>query len=195
MTIRQQLLQTFYPALMKLSGFAQKKHTASHAVKPIVSIYDLEVIAINGEPFDLHQAVGKKLMIVNTASDCGYTKQLGALESLWQRHSKQLLILCFPSNDFREQETGSDDEIAAFCQKNYGVSFPMLKKAGVVINPNQQPVYRWLTDPAQNGWNKTPPAWNFNKFIVDEKGWLTHVFGASADPLGKEIAKALQLPL
>jgi glutathione peroxidase len=168
MTIRQQLLQTFYPALMKLSGFAQKKHTASHAVKPIVSIYDLEVIAINGEPFDLHQAVGKKLMIVNTASDCGYTKQLGALESLWQRHSKQLLILGFPSNDFREQETGSDDEIAAFCQKNYGVSFPMLKKAGVVINPNQQPVYRWLTDPAQNGWNKTPPAWNFNKFIVDE---------------------------
>ena len=195
MTIRQKLLQTFYPALMKLSGFAQKKDTASHAVTPIVSIYDLEVIAINGEPFDLHQVVGKKLMIVNTASDCGYTKQLGALESLWQKHSKQLLILGFPSNDFREQETGSDQEIAAFCQKNYGVSFPMMKKAGVVINPNQQPVYHWLTDPAQNGWNKTPPTWNFNKFIVDEKGWLTHVFGASADPLGKEIAKALQLPL
>jgi len=87
MTIRQKLLQTFYPALMKLSGFADKKQVAGPKAAPKFSIYDREVVAINEQPFDLHQAAGKKLMIVNTASDCGYTKILDALESLWQKPS------------------------------------------------------------------------------------------------------------
>lgn len=130
-------------------------------------------------------------MLVNTASDCGYTDQYAALQKLFEENREHLVILGFPANDFKEQEKGTDAEIAAFCKTNYGVSFPLVKKSSVIPSPQQNPVYSWLTDSTKNGWNSQAPSWNFSKYIVNEKGELTHYFGAVISPLSKEVKEAL----
>ena len=101
------------------------------------------------------------------------------------------MILGFPANDFKGQEPGSNQDIAAFCKANYGVTFPLSEKASVLKGPGQHPVYKWLTEPSQNGWNNQEPSWNFSKYLVDEKGKLVNYFGPSVSPGGKEMQKAV----
>ena len=156
-----------------------------------VSFYELKSILNNGKEFDFNQLKGKKVMLVNTASNCGFTGQYEGLEKLHQQHKDKLVLIGFPANDFKEQEKGSDEEIATFCKINFGVTFLLMKKSSVVKGPQQNEVYAWLSNPDKNGWNNQQPTWNFCKYIVDENGELTNFFEASIEPSGKEISAAI----
>ena len=101
------------------------------------------------------------------------------------------MVIGFPANDFKEQEKGTDEEIASFCKLNFGVTFPLMKKSSVTKSADQNRIFNWLTDSTKNGWNNQPPSWNFCKYIVDEQGRLTNFFGSTIEPLGKEITEAL----
>lgn len=194
MTYRQKVLKAIYPAWMWFTKLTRKNITSLSNEKkmPVLPFYSLKGVLNNGDTFDFAGLKGKKVMLVNTASDCGYTNQYEALQKLSEQYRDRLVVLGFPANDFKEQEKGSDETIAEFCRLNYGVSFPLMKKSVVVKGEGQNPVYRWLTDSSQNGWNNKPPAWNFTKYIVDEKGVLTHYFGPSVSPLQPEVIKAIQ---
>ena len=125
-------------------------------------------------------------------SNCGYTAQYAELQSLHEQFGDALRIIAFPANDFAGQEKGNDNEIASFCQVNYGVTFPIALKGEVLKKAGQQDVFKWLTDKDLNGWNEHAPDWNFGKYIIDEKGILTHYFGPSVSPLDKDFMDALE---
>jgi glutathione peroxidase len=161
-------------------------------VIPPIPFYDLSVILNNGSELPLKKLNGKKVLIVNTASNCGYTNQYAELQRLYQNQKEKLVILAFPSNDFKQQEKGSDDEIATFCRFNYGVSFPLAKKSVVVRSTEQNKVFEWLTNKELNGWNQQQPSWNFSKYLVNEKGYLTHYFDPAVSPLSREVIKAIE---
>ncbi|HLV42731.1 MAG TPA: glutathione peroxidase [Brumimicrobium sp.] len=135
-----------------------------------MSLYDFEVNDINGKSFQLDSLKGKKVMIVNTASECGLTPQYEQLQSLFEETSRdQLMIIGFPSNDFGEQEPGSNDEVASFCQKNYGVTFPMMSKVEVK-GKNCHPLFSWLIEESKKNGGAEEVAWNFHKFLINENG-------------------------
>ena len=193
MTPRQKILKTFYPALMwftKLTG-TNAANLKNESAVPAISFYSLQAIMNDGSRFDLSAFKGKKILLVNTASDCGYTDQYAELEKLYQQHKGQLAILAFPANDFKEQEKGNDAAIAEFCKRNYGVNFPVMAKSVVIRSDQQNPVFNWLTTPASNGWNNKAPSWNFSKYLVNEQGQLTHYFDPSISPLDKEVINAV----
>jgi glutathione peroxidase len=195
MTLRQRLLKIFYPFLTlfsRLSGrgskaFSDEKHRA-----PKQSIYDLSIEKNDGSVVKLDAFKGKKLMLVNTASDCGYTNQYDALQKLHERYGHKLTIIGFPANDFKEQERGTDAEIAEFCKVNFGVSFPLAKKSSVLKSNVQNPVFSWLSDASKNGWCNKQPSWNFSKYVVNEEGYLTHYFDPAISPMSDAIIKAIQ---
>ena len=194
MTIRQQLLKTFYPALMwltRLSGVNARLITHA-AVTPSVSFYSLQAQLLNSKEFDWSSLKGKKVLLVNTASDCGYTAQYAELQQLYEKFSDRLVILGFPSNEFKEQEKGSASSISSFCSVNYGVQFPILQKAVVLRGPLQHPVYQWLTSASQNGWNDQPPSWNFAKYLVDEEGRLILYADPSISPMDARIQQLIR---
>ncbi len=193
MTYRQKVLKAVYPALMwftKLTGKNTKELSGDK--QPPVSFYSLKATANNGDTLDFASLQGKKVMLVNTASDCGYTNQYDDLQQLAEKYKDKLVVIGFPANDFKEQEKGTDEDIAAFCKRNYGVTFPLMQKSTVVRSSKQNPVYQWLTDSTKNGWNNKPPAWNFTKYIVDEKGVLTNYFGSSVSPIDKDVLDAIK---
>lgn len=159
---------------------------------PPVSFYSLSVRLNNGKDFSFENLRGKNVLLVNTASDCGYTAQYADLQKLYEQANDKVEIIGFPANDFKEQEKGSDEDIASFCSINYGVKFPLAKKSTVVKSEAQHPVYQWLTNKSMNGWNDKAPSWNFAKFVIDKKGLLTHYFEPAVSPLSPEIATALQ---
>jgi glutathione peroxidase len=194
MTIRQRLLKLAYPVLMWGTRLGNKNTIVlSHVPqKAPVSFYDLPVVSTMGTPIDWTLLQGKKVLLVNTASDCGYTAQYKELQQLQDQFADRLVIVGFPANDFKEQEKGDDASIASFCQRNYGVRFLLTQKTSVVPGPLQHPVYRWLTDSTQNGWNSKVPSWNFSKYLVDEEGRLTHYFDPSVSPLSDTLINALQ---
>lgn len=195
MTYRQKVLKAVYPAWMwitKLTGTNTKKMKNESAKSPLVSFYDLSATQIDGKEIKFADFKGKKLLLVNTASDCGYTNQYADLQKLYEGFSDKLVVIGFPANDFKEQEKGTDEEIAQFCQKNYGITFPMMKKSVVIKSAQQNPVYQWLTDSSQNGWCNQQPSWNFSKYLVDENGVLTDYFDPSVSPLSKEITDKLR---
>jgi len=130
-------------------------------------------------------------LLVNTASDCGYTNQYDDLQKLYEENKDKLVIIGFPANDFKEQEKGSDEEIAQFCKLNFGVSFPLMKKSTVIKSPQQNTIFQWLTDSTKNGWNNKPPRWNFTKYLVNEEGMLTDYFGSSIPPMSKDVIDAI----
>lgn len=157
-----------------------------------VSFYSLNAATVYGTHFDFSMLKGKKVMIVNTASDCGYTAQYAELEKVYQQYKKLLSILAFPSNDFGGQEKADNNSIAAFCSGNYGVSFPLMAKCAVAPSANQASVYKWLTSPYSNGWNNKAPSWNFAKYLVDENGNLVNYFDSSISPLSAQVINAIE---
>ena len=194
MTGRQRLFQIVYPlwiAYTKLMGRNIKVLTNSKNVPPAESIYSLQVPLNNGNNLSLEAYKGKKIMLVNTASNCGYTNQYDDLQKLYQQFNNQLEIIAFPANDFKEQEKGSDSDIAQFCKINFGVTFPLAKKSVVVKSNDQNSIFNWLTNKKKNGWNEKAPSWNFSKYLIDEKGTLTHYFDPSISPLSNDVINAV----
>jgi glutathione peroxidase len=166
-------------------------HKRPDAAQSTVSFYDLRATTLFGEEVTFSEFRGKKVLIVNTASKCGFTPQYEGLEALHQQHAGQLVVIGFPANDFMKQEPGSNEEIAAFCQKNYGVSFMMSEKVSVK-GDDMDPVFRWLTSKEQNGWNSREPKWNFYKYLVDENGELLAVFPSRTKPDDQRLISLLQ---
>ncbi len=156
------------------------------------SFYNLKTVLNNGKELDFSTLKGKKVMLVNTASDCGYTNQYEGLQALYEKYKDKLILIGFPANDFGEQEKGSDATIEQFCKVNFGVTFPLAKKSTVIKGADQNPVYQWLTNENENGWNYTAPTWNFCKYLVDENGNLTHFFEAAIEPMSKELTEAVE---
>ena len=146
---------------------------------------------MEGNEIDLAQFKGKKIMIVNTASKCGYTPQYEELQKLHELHGDSVTVLGFPCNDFGGQESGSEAEIGAFCTKNYGVTFQMFEKVHIK-GDERHPLYKWLTDPKLNGWNSDVPGWNFCKYLINEKGELINFYGSGVKPMSAEILNAIK---
>ncbi len=149
---------------------------------PPESFYGLQATTISGEKMSFEEFRGKDVLLVNLASQCGYTPQYNELEELYQLNKGKLIVLGFPSNDFGEQEPGTDEEISTFCKINFGVTFPLFRKDHVK-GENKQPVYRWLSSAVSNGWNDDEPSWNFYKFLVDKQGRLDSICSSSVSPL------------
>jgi glutathione peroxidase len=194
MTLRQKILKLIYPLIIWRSKLKDRHNTILHNAKnipPVTSVYDLSVQLNNGRVENLSAYKNKKLLIINTASDCGYTNQYEALQELYQANSDKLTIIGFPSNDFKEQEKGNDEEIARFCKINFGVTFPLAKKTAVRKGDNQNEIFQWLSDKNKNGWLNKTPSWNFTKYLINEKGILTHYFDPAIDPLSKEIRELI----
>ena len=192
MTYRQKVLKAAYPVIMwfsKLTGKNAKELSSDK--QPLVSFYTLKGTLNDGTVLDFATLKGKKVVLVNTASECGYTDQYETLQKLSEQYKDKLVVLGFPANDFKEQEKGTDEQIAAFCKKNYGVTFPLMQKSIVVKSPQQNSVYQWLTEEGKNGWNNKVPSWNFTKYIVNEQGVLTNYFGPSISPTSSEMLKAI----
>jgi len=195
MTGRQKLMKAIYPVITSVGRLMGKNADAienKQGVRPVQSVYDINIVLNDGTTQSLADFKGKKIMIVNTASDCGYTAQYDGLQHLHEQFGNKLVIIGFPANDFKEQEKGSDEEIGAFCRKNYGVSFLLAKKASVIKGNEQQPVFQWLTDKRKNGWNSKNPSWNFSKYLINEEGILTNYFGPSIEPDSDAIELALK---
>lgn len=194
MTTRQKILKAVYPAWMWVTQLTGRNTTVAEnkMAKPAVSFYSLQAMDNNNELFDFGKLKGKKILLVNTASECGYTAQYAELEKLYHQYKDRLEIIVFPANDFKAQEKGSDADIASFCKNNYGVSFPIMAKSVVVNTANQNAIYQWLTNPAANGWNSKAPSWNFAKYLIDEEGRLVNYFDPSISPLSKQVIQALQ---
>lgn len=173
-----------YPLMMKmlrLTGMRRRIYKNEKNVSPLESFYFLKAVLNNGGEISFEQFKNKKILIVNVASECAFTPQYLALEKLYKA-DKSIVILGFPSNDFKKQEPASDDEIISFCKKKYGVTFPLFQK-NFVTGKLKQPVYKWLTDKNKNGWNEQEPGWNFYKYLIDEEGKLAAVFSSAISPL------------
>lgn len=193
MTIRQQILKMVYPlfTLMRRTTSKEKILYNRQSIAPQEPFYSLPMQLNNGEALSLQTFKGRKVLLVNTASDCGYTAQYAELQKLYQQAKEDLEIIAFPANDFKEQEKGSDEEIAKFCAANFGVSFPLARKSSVLKSANQNPLFSWLSHKTKNGWNDQAPEWNFAKYLVNEKGVLTHYFPPSVSPLSQEVLAAI----
>lgn len=193
MTGRQKVLKAVYPLWIwwaNMKGIGTKKLSDEKSV-PAIPFYSLKDTLIDGRVYDFEQLKGKKVLLVNTASDCGYTGQYDALQKLSERYKDKLVVIGFPANDFKEEEKGTNEEIAQFCKINFGVTFPLMKKSSVKKGAQQNNTFQWLTDPMKNGWNKQAPSWNFCKYIVDENGRLTHYFASTVEPMSKDIILAI----
>jgi glutathione peroxidase len=149
--------------------------------------YSFNVQTLQGEEFDFAQLKGKKVLIVNTASKCGFTGQYEQLQELWETYGgDNFVIIGFPANNFLNQEPGSAEEIAEFCKLNYGVSFPMMDKISVK-GKDIHPVYQWLTEKSLNGVSDSKVQWNFQKYLIDENGTLVSVLTPRTAPDDPEI--------
>jgi len=183
--IIKKIISQTYPLRMKVSkltgmGISTAKNEKN--IQPLKSFYEIEATANNGELISFKKYFGKKIIIVNLASKCGYTPQYEELEKLYQQYKDEIVVLGFPSNDFGGQEPGSDEQIAAFCKINFEVTFQLFVK-DAVCGSEKQAVYKWLTDETQNGWNSKEPDWNFFKYLIDEKGSLHSLYSSSVSPL------------
>jgi glutathione peroxidase len=195
MTMRQTVLKAIYPLWMSfnlLFGKRSKVLFNKKNIQPLQSFYDLSAELNNGALLSFNTLRGKKLLLVNTASDCGYTNQYSDLQKLYEEHQNKLTVIAFPANDFQEQEKGSDEEIGNFCKINFGVTFPIALKSSVVKGDDQQKVFQWLTDKTKNGWNNQSPSWNFSKYLINEEGVLINYFDPAISPQSEEVLKAIE---
>ena len=185
-------LLTFVSSLFATCSQAQERPKNAAPAASAMSFYDFELTSLDGKPVSLATFKGKKVLLVNTASKCGYTPQYAALEKLYEQYKdKNVVVLGFPANNFMAQEPGKNEDIKTFCTKNYGVTFPMFEKIDVV-GKHQHPLYKWLSTKALNGWNADEPSWNFCKYLVNEKGELVAFFPSKIDPLDAKITDKLK---
>lgn len=162
--------------------------TSFSALGQTQSIYQFTVTGLTGGKIDFSQFKGKKILIVNTASECGYTPQYEGLQTLYEKYKDQLVVVGFPSNDFGQQEPGTNEQIHAFCKANYGVTFPMAAKTKV-IGDEAAPIFKYLTQKQLNGVEDAEIKWNFTKFLLDENGKLIASFPSKVKPLDENIIK------
>ena len=178
--------------LTGIGGFMFSKNSinASSKSSSKKSFYDIGLNDINGNPIDLRSFEGKKIMLVNVASRCGYTSQYSDLQNLYSTKSDKIEIIGIPCNDFGRQEPGTPEEIKNFCSTNYGVTFTITEKSKIKSYPTSE-IYKWLSNPELNGWNSTLPSWNFCKYIIDEKGNLIKFFKSGVNPNSSDILSLL----
>src|ERR1041385_1749717 len=151
------------------------------ATKPD-ALYTFKLKTIDGEEITLGKFKGKKLLLVNVASECGYTPQYKGLQKLYDKYKDKLMIVGFPANNFGGQEPGTATEIKGFCQKNYGVTFQMMDKISVK-GDDMHPLYKWLSSKDENGVCGDAPKWNFGKYLIDEKGHIIKYFSSKVEPM------------
>ncbi len=153
------------------------------------NLHEFKAKTLEGTDFNFADLKGKKIMIVNTASECGYTPQYKDLEALYEKYkSKNFVIVGFPCNDFGGQEPGTSADIKSFCTKNFGVTFPLMEKVSIA----KSPIYQWLTHKTENGVLDATVKWNFNKFLVDEKGNLVKYLASGVKPMDAEITNWIE---
>ncbi|MEO1513609.1 MAG: glutathione peroxidase [Bacteroidota bacterium] len=152
----------------------------------MTSIHQFKVEGIDGKQIDFADFKGKKLLVVNVASECGYTSQYAQLQELYDNFRDTLTIVGFPSNDFGGQEPGTDEEIKNFCSLRFGVTFPLTTKVPVK-GSNATPIYKWLTQKSQNGVMDSQVRWNFHKYLLDEDGRLVDAHASAVSPLDDPI--------
>ncbi len=183
------MIRFFITAVVLVSmAFTITNRKQSVASKP--TIYKFKVEGIDGGQIDFSKFRGKKILIVNTASQCGYTKQYKELQELYEKYKSKLVIVGFPANNFGGQEPGTNAEIKTFCTSNYNVTFPMAAKISVK-GDDMHPIYKWLTSKAENGVLNTEVKWNFNKFLIGADGVLIAYFPSRTAPLSEEIVGKL----
>lgn len=164
----------------------------SSAVDAQKNFHSFKTQTIDGKDFDLASLKGKKVLVVNTASKCGLTPQYKELEALYKQYKdKNFVIIGFPANNFLSQEPGSNEEIAEFCELNYGVTFPMMSKISVK-GKDQDPIYKWLTSKTENGKIDAEVSWNFQKFMIDENGELVDYASPREKPLSDKIVSWIE---
>lgn len=151
------------------------------------NFYDYSLDLIDGEKISLDKYKGKKIIIVNVASKCGYTYQYGGLQKLYEQYNDKIEIIGIPSNDFMWQEPGKNKDIQTFCSVNYGVTFPIVEKSIVKKTEDQLPIYSWLSSKQLNGWNDSAPGWNFYKYLINEKGELVDILSSKVKPQDEKI--------
>ena len=154
------------------------------------SIHQFKISGIAGEAIDFKNFAGRKILVVNVASECGFTPQYGILQELYNANKDKLVVVGFPCNDFGGQEPGDHKEIKAFCEKNYGVTFPITEKVSIINKPPNA-IYQWLCSKEQNQVLDARVEWNFNKFLLDEKGHLLAYYPSSIDPLDDRLLSQL----
>ena len=159
-------------------------------MQPLPSISDFKLKTIDGEEITLAKFKGKKMLLINTASECGYTPQYKSLQALHEQYGNKVVLIGFPANNFGKQEPGTNTEIKNFCTKNYSVTFQMMDKISVA-GSDAHPLYKWLSNKAANGVTESAPNWNFCKYLIDEKGNIIKFFPSKVDPLSKDITSLL----
>lgn len=183
------------PFLWSCQNQAQKKQTATTATTTPMAketIYQFKVEDLSGDSFDFSTLKGKKILVVNTASECGLTPQYEQLQTIYEKYKDQnFVIVGFPANNFGSQEPGSNAEIATFCQKNYGVSFPMMSKISVK-GKDMHAVYQFLTQKTKNGLQDSDVEWNFQKYLINESGELAKVVSPRVLPSDAEITNWIE---
>ena len=181
-----------FSIVILLSGFSYKRIAKNNnSTVSSSNFYDLKAVTIDGQEISFEKFKGKKVLIVNVASKCGYTYQYEGLQKLHELYGNKVAILGFPANDFLFQERGSNEEIAEFCETNYGVTFQMFEKI-TTKGKKQSPVYHWLSNKELNGWNDQKPSWNFCKYLIDEDGKLVAFFDSKVKPLSEEIVSLIK---
>lgn len=183
-------MKNFFIICLSMAIVSFVNSTPKHSNVKAPTIYQFKVPALEGGVIDFSTFKGKKILVVNTASKCGYTPQYEGLEKLFKAHEKDLVIVGFPANNFGGQEPGNNIEIKEFCTKNYGVTFPMAAKVSVK-GEDMAPIYKWLTHKTENGVMDAEIKWNFTKFLLDENGVLIAKFDSKVTPLSEEILKYL----
>ena len=189
--LKSLLISTVLISCMSLTNAPINNKEGNLPQQPLAkSIHDFSVEALDGSRINFAAFKGKKILIVNTASECGYTAQYEGLEALYKKYKDRLVIVGFPANNFGGQEPGSNAEIKEFCKKNYGVSFPMAAKISVK-GEDTAPIYKWLCNKSENGVLDAEIKWNFNKFLLDENGKIIVKFNSNVTPLSDELTSKL----
>jgi glutathione peroxidase len=160
-------------------------------VTAMTTFHDFKMTSIEGEEIDFSKYKGKKVLLVNVASKCGYTPQYEDLQALHEKYGDKVEVLGFPANNFGGQEPGTNEEIADFCKKNFGVDFQMFEKISVK-GEDKHPLYQWLSSKDQNGWNDQEPTWNFCKYLINENGELVKFFASGVNPFDDALLQEIQ---
>ena len=191
-TLNRVLIVAFSLAFLSLYSMPNGSNIVSdNPTKESTStIFSYKLKNIYGDVITLDKFKGKKILIVNVASHCGYTSQYNDLQKLQDRFKDKLQVIAFPCNDFGFQEPGTSKQIAEFCEVNYNIKFPIMEKINIRRSPTH-PLYEWLSNSELNGWNDSKPKWNFYKYLIDENGNLINLFNSGISPLSSHITESI----